>query len=67
MEAPIEIIWDSDWLVSIPDEYDVDDKEKMKKLTAAVFKTETGRSIAENLCSNEPGGSKAHSKKGEKS
>jgi hypothetical protein len=53
------IIWDSDWLVNIPDEYDLNDIEKMRELTAAVFKTETGRRIAGNLFFN------AHSKKGE--
>lgn len=55
------IIWDADWLVNIPDEYDLNDKLKMKELTAEIFKTETGRKIAERIFLE------AHSKKGEES
>ena len=43
------IIWDADWLVNIPDEYDLNDKLRMKELTAGIFKTETGRKIAERI------------------
>lgn len=42
-------VWDADWLVNIPDEFDLDDKERIEKLTASVFKTETGRRIAEKM------------------
>ncbi len=40
------IIWDADWLVNIPDEFDVNDKERMRKLMK-VFKTPKGKQLAE--------------------
>ena len=40
------IILDSDWIVNIPDEYDVEDKEKIEKVIEKLFKTETGKEIA---------------------
>lgn len=41
-------IWDADWLVNIPDEFDLnDEKNKIEKIITNVFKTETGRAIAE--------------------
>lgn len=40
------VIWDSDWLVNIPDELDLNNKEKIEKLVNKVFKTRTGREIA---------------------
>jgi HD superfamily phosphodiesterase len=43
------IIWDSDWLVNIPDEFDVNDVEKMKELCDNVFKTNSGRRIATEI------------------
>jgi len=53
------IIWDADWLVNIPDEYDLNDERKIRQLTAGIFKTDTGRKIAERIFLE------AHSKKGE--
>jgi hypothetical protein len=40
------IIWDSDWLVNIPEEFPEISREKMSKLIAKVFKTDTGRGLA---------------------
>ncbi len=44
-----KIIWDSDWIVNIPDEFDINDKNKIQGIIKKVFKTETGKGIAENL------------------
>lgn len=41
-------IWDADWLVNIPDEFDVTDKVKIKKIVKETFKTKTGRAMAED-------------------
>jgi hypothetical protein len=43
------IIWDSDWLVNIPDEYDLNDKDKINNIVETVFKTDTGRKIASDI------------------
>ena len=43
------IIWDADWLVNLPDEMDISDKEKLKGFIEKVFKTNTGREIAKGL------------------
>jgi len=40
------IIWDADWLVNIPDEFDINDKEKIQKIVNKVFKTDAGRRLA---------------------
>lgn len=40
------IIWDSDWLVNIPEEFPNLSQEKMAKLIGKVFKTDTGRQAA---------------------
>ncbi len=40
------ILWDSDWIVNIPDEYPGLDNEKMKKMIEKIFKTETGKKKA---------------------
>ncbi|MCB2225170.1 MAG: HD domain-containing protein [Desulfarculaceae bacterium] len=40
------ILWDSDWLVNIPEEFPEISQEKMAKLIDKVFKTETGRELA---------------------
>lgn len=40
------ILWDSDWLVNIPDLYPDFDKEQFKKLINKVFKTKTGKKQA---------------------
>jgi hypothetical protein len=41
------IIWDSDWLVNLRHLYGPADKEKLKKRIEKVFKTKTGKEIAE--------------------
>lgn len=41
------VIWDADWLVNIPDEVSLDDKEKLRGIIGKVFQTPTGRRIAE--------------------
>jgi len=43
------IIWDADWLVNIPDEYDVSDSKSMSDLIDRVFKTPKGRTTAQEL------------------
>ncbi len=43
------IIWDSDWLVNIPDDFGGVGGEKMRSLVEKVFKTKTGRQMAENM------------------
>ncbi len=40
------VVWDADWLVNIPDEFDVTDRDRIERLVARVFKTESGRAIA---------------------
>ena len=40
------ILWDSDWLVNIPEEFPSLSQEKMAKLINKVFKTDTGRKLA---------------------
>lgn len=42
-------IWDADWLVNIPDELDLNDKDKINKIVNKVLKTKTGREIAERI------------------
>ena len=46
------IIWDADWLVNIPEEYDLEDKSKLRKLVNNTFKTEYGKKIAEKIFFN---------------
>jgi len=43
------IIWDADWLVNIPDEYDTSDSTSISELIDKVFKTQMGRTIAQKL------------------
>jgi hypothetical protein len=40
------IIWDADFLVNIPEEFDISDKAKISDLVGKVFRTETGRKLA---------------------
>ena len=40
------VVWDADWLVNIPDEFDVNDTTKIERLVSRVFKTEGGKRIA---------------------
>jgi HD superfamily phosphodiesterase len=41
-----KIIWDADLLVNLNDEYDIDNKRKLKDIIAKTFLTETGKTIA---------------------
>ena len=43
------IIWDADWLVNLPDEYALGDREKVRGLIERIFRTETGKKIAYRL------------------
>jgi len=43
------VIWDSDWLVNIPDDFRHIQGEKLRHLVERVFKTKTGRKTAEEL------------------
>lgn len=41
------IVWDADWLVNIPDEHAAAGREKLTRLIGRVFRTKTGRKLAE--------------------
>ncbi len=41
-----KILYDSDWLVNLKDEYDIQDRDKLVNIIDRVFLTETGRSLA---------------------
>lgn len=43
------VIWDADWLVNIPDEYDTTDAVRMGELVETVFRTDHGKDIARTL------------------
>ncbi|MEE8414327.1 MAG: HD domain-containing protein [Dehalococcoidales bacterium] len=40
------ILYDADWLVNLKDEYDIQDKDKLRNIIDRVFLTESGRSLA---------------------
>jgi hypothetical protein len=42
-------VWDADWLVNIPDEFDMKDTEKIERLFRKNLKTKTGSALAEKL------------------
>jgi len=42
-------VWDADWLVNIPDEFDMLKKEKIQKLFSRNLRTSAGKKYAENL------------------
>ncbi len=44
-----KIIWDSDWLVNIPNELNLKNKKNLKILIKNTFKTKTGKKIADKL------------------
>jgi len=44
--ANFAVLWDSDWLVNLPDEHPNLSKEKLRKIIDAVFLTESGRRLA---------------------
>jgi len=41
-----KILWDSDWLVNIEDEFNLNDKEKLKRIIDKNFLTSAGKQIA---------------------
>lgn len=41
-----KILYDADWLVNLPDEYDISDREKIERAIEKLFLTETGKEIA---------------------
>jgi len=43
------VLWDADWLVNIPDEVGLDDPGRVERCIERVFKTATGRRLAESL------------------
>lgn len=43
------IVYDADWLVNLPDEYRIEDKERLKKVIYRVFLTKTGKELAERI------------------
>ena len=42
-------VWDADWLVNVPDEFDMQNKVKINRLFKRNLKTKTGSAIAEKL------------------
>jgi HD domain-containing protein len=53
-------IWDADWLVNIPDEFPDLDPERFVKLVERVFKTETGRRMAQERFREVPAETESH-------
>jgi hypothetical protein len=43
------VIWDSDWLVNIPDEMDLSDKNKLTLFIDKIFRTAEGKRIAKEI------------------
>lgn len=43
------ILWDADWLVNIPDEYPGWEAARLRPIVDKVFRTATGRQLAESL------------------
>ena len=41
-----KILWDADWLVNIKEEYNINDKEKLKNIIDKTFLTSGGKQIA---------------------
>ncbi len=46
------VVWDSDWLVNIPDEFDLSDKDALGRFIERVFKTAEGKRIAKEIFLN---------------
>ena len=44
-----KIMWDADWLVNLPDVYDVNDRVKLPDIISETFMTKAGLKIAEDL------------------
>ena len=47
--ANFKIIWDSDWLVNLEDEYNIKDKKKLEKVINKIFLTKSGKNIAKSV------------------
>jgi len=43
------VIWDSDWLVNIPDEMDLSDRDALNRFIEKIFKTAAGKEIAKEV------------------
>ncbi len=43
------VVWDADWLVNIPEEFDLNDRQRIARLIEKVFKTEAGEKIANSV------------------
>lgn len=46
------IIWDADWLVNLKEEYDLENKERLKKIIEKIFMTNTGKRLAKQIYLN---------------
>jgi HD superfamily phosphohydrolase YqeK len=44
-----KIVYDADWLVNIPDEFGIQDKERLKEVISKIFLTGTGKDLAEKI------------------
>lgn len=44
-----KILWDSDWLVNLKDECNIDDKKKLERIIDKVFLTRTGKIRAKDI------------------
>jgi len=44
-----KILYDSDWLVNLKDEADIQDKEKLRQIIDRVFLTSVGKALAEKI------------------
>jgi hypothetical protein len=42
-------MWDADWLVNLPDVYDVKDRIKLQEIITKTFMTKAGLKIAKEL------------------
>jgi len=43
------ILYDADWLVNLPDEFDIHDKDKLRSVIEKVFLTQSGRKMAQSI------------------
>jgi len=44
-----KILYDADWLVNLKDEFDIQDKDKLKSIIDKTFLTESGRTMARQI------------------
>lgn len=44
-----KILWDADWLVNLRDEYNIEDKKRLKSIIEKTFLTETGKMKAREI------------------